>query len=169
MHCPHCENEIQSPSDQWHLNTPWHCSFCGGMFGIRLDGEVTFPLIPNMQPLAPLLGESIARRFAFYSKPNHYVYALCYSSGLPFYVGVGYGYRCFSHSTETKITTATMDGEARHDSIAAEDKRGSLVPLPFLGSATRAGRVDRGILDKEMGIAITRRNPHEFGPSRHLH
>ena len=116
MHCPHCENEIQSPSDQWHLNTPWHCSFCGGMFGIRLDGEVTFPLIPNMQPLAPLLGESIARRFAFYSKPNHYVYALCYSSGLPFYVGVGYGYRCFSHSTETK-NERRLRWTEKHDTI----------------------------------------------------
>ncbi len=116
MHCPHCENEIQPPSYKWHLNTPWHCSFCGGMYGIRFDEKTTYALHESMRPLAPLLGESIARRFAFYSKPNSYVYALCYPSGLPFYVGVGSGYRCFSHSTETQNERRKRWTE-KHDTI----------------------------------------------------
>lgn len=85
------------------------------MFGIR-PAQSTFAIPAEFKPMAPLLGEDIARRFTFYSKPNHYVYALCYPTGLPFYVGVGYGYRCFSHLTESRKSTVPNKTE-KHDII----------------------------------------------------
>ncbi len=102
------------PDDAWSLASPWHCSHCGDSFGIRPNGG-TFPIPRSFKPMAPLLTEDVARRFTFYSKPNFYVYALCYPTGLPFYIGVGYGYRCFAHATET-INRSNRWGE-KHDVI----------------------------------------------------
>lgn len=55
----------------------------------------------EQKPLVPIVSQVIAHRFGFYSWPNYYVYALCYASGLPFYVGMGTRHRCLQHVGET--------------------------------------------------------------------
>jgi hypothetical protein len=148
MNCPHCENEIESPSHVWSLSQPWHCSFCGGMFGVRPDLS-TFPIPPGLKPMAPLLGEHVARRWAFYSKPNSYVYALCYPTGLPFYVGVGYGYRCFSHLAESNNQNLKIKTE-KHAIILELLKTCEGVWFHFLAlvpDRVRAGKIEAYWID----------------------
>lgn len=119
MHCPHCENEIAVPSEAWELSAPWHCSFCGGTFGLRGDRQSAFAIPGDLRPLRPLLSDIIAQRFTFYCGPNYYVYALCYPTGIPFYVGMGNSRRCFQHVGETRRQASKGVGwSEKHDVIA---------------------------------------------------
>ena len=101
MHCPHCKCECKMPPNRWGAWQPWHCSSCGGLFG--LDGDSPFPIPEKFKPLTPLLGFDIARRWCFYAgRQNAYTYALCYPTGLPFYVGSGIFERALQHESETR-------------------------------------------------------------------
>lgn len=102
MICPSCKKEITQPPAFWQDRVaPWSCSYCGELYGISNNGRA-FPIPEGFRPLAPLLPEKIANRFCYYSHPCNYVYALCYSTGIPFYVGVGRGDRAMQHAAETK-------------------------------------------------------------------
>lgn len=75
---------------------PWQCSFCGGLYGHGEQG--TFRVDPGVKPFNPLFSWLEAMRFAYYAGKRHYVYLLCYPSGLPFYVGKGSGERVCQHN-----------------------------------------------------------------------
>lgn len=100
MFCPHCERTIPTPPEAWRWLPPWQCSHCAGLFGVSIiDGEFRIPA--DIHPLWPLFTWREARNFGFYAGKLNYVYAICYPSGLPFYVGRGVGYRVCSHVEET--------------------------------------------------------------------
>jgi hypothetical protein len=67
--------------------------------------------------LAPLLNLDAAQTFCFYSKKLYYVYALCYPTGLPFYVGMGNNKRCFQHLNESKVWQASARWNEKNDVI----------------------------------------------------
>jgi hypothetical protein len=95
---------------------PWQCSHCGGVYGIGEAGPFGVP--EDFAPLSPLLGPAIAHRWCFYSGfQNHYVYALCYGSGLPFYVGRGQKLRALAHEAETRSAKLAKRTE-KHSVIA---------------------------------------------------
>lgn len=100
MHCPHCTRSVAAPPDFWRDRVaPWSCSYCGKLYGFSNNQQV-FPIPEEFRPLAPLLPESIAKRWCYYAHPCNYVYALCYPTGIPFYVGLGRGKRALAHLTE---------------------------------------------------------------------
>ncbi|MFM2220007.1 MAG: hypothetical protein RL240_4325 [Planctomycetota bacterium] len=102
MICYFCKKEIKHPPEFWQQRVaPWSCSHCGGLFGVRCNGSA-YPIPEDFRPLAPLLPQKVARRFCFYSQPCNYVYALCYPTGIPFYVGVGVRDRALDHVLETR-------------------------------------------------------------------
>lgn len=68
---------------------------CGGLYGYGEQG--TFRVPANLEPLWPLFGWNDSVRFGYYSGSRYYVYALCYPSGLPFYLGKGTGQRMRQH------------------------------------------------------------------------
>jgi hypothetical protein len=98
MLCPHCQTPIKQPPS-WADPRLWHCSHCGGPFGI---GETKPYRIPSdFKPRSPLYSESIARRWAFYAQ-HAYVYALCCPDGIPFYIGSGIRDRVLQHADELR-------------------------------------------------------------------
>jgi hypothetical protein len=101
-HCPHCDKQLPEPPIQWQWSAPWQCSHCGCVYAASTDGSL-FGIPDDLDPLSPLVGFDIARRWCFYAgRTNFYVYALCYSSGLPFYVGSGQNERVLSHVAEAR-------------------------------------------------------------------
>jgi hypothetical protein len=136
MHCPHCENTIVPPNENWDVWSPWSCSHCGGLYGVRWDRERTYPIPSDAKPLAPLLNWDAAQTFCFYSKKLYYVYALCYPTGLPFYVGMGNNKRCFQHLNESKIWQANARWNEKNDIIYQlhSNERIRLVSLSRLGT-----------------------------------
>ena len=102
MQCPNCNQEVKQPPEFWQDRiAPWSCSHCGGLYGIRNNGQF-FAIPEGFRPLSPLIPEKQARRWCYYSHPCNYVYALCYPTGIPFYVGVGVRDRAIEHVLETK-------------------------------------------------------------------
>lgn len=84
--CPHCKTDLKLPPSFWADRVaPWSCSYCGGLYGISNNFTV-FAVPDNFRPLSPLLSQSIANRWCYYSHPCNYVYALCYPAGIPFYL-----------------------------------------------------------------------------------
>lgn len=100
MFCPHCEKVIPTPPDAWSWLPPWQCSHCAGLFGVSIK-HGGFRIPAGIKPLWPLFTWQEARNFGFYAGRLNYVYALCYPSGLPFYVGRGVRYRACTHIDET--------------------------------------------------------------------
>lgn len=100
MFCPHCEKQIPTPPDAWNWLPPWQCSHCAGLFGVSSQ-HGGFRIPPTIKPLWPLFSWREARNFGFYAGKLNYVYAICYPSGLPFYVGRGSRYRACAHVDET--------------------------------------------------------------------
>jgi ribosomal protein L37AE/L43A len=102
MQCPSCKAEIKHPPAFWQDRiAPWSCSNCGGLYGIRNNGD-SFGIPAGFRPLAPLLPEKQARRWCYHAHLCNYVYALCYPTGIPFYVGVGVLDRAIEHVVETR-------------------------------------------------------------------
>jgi hypothetical protein len=131
LRCPHCENEVTVPPDAWFACQPWHCSHCGELFGVGNSG-IAFPVPTGFKPLCPLLGFQIAKRFGFYAAQKHYVYALCWPSGLPFYVGVGQGERCLSHELELYHSIRPAKWTEKHDIIQGLKNSNDTVWYHFL-------------------------------------
>lgn len=100
MHCPHCSQSIK-PAPLWMVHHSWHCSHCGGAYGINTHGK-PFAIPDDFIPRVPLFSHSVARRWCFYAGNLPYVYALCYPNGLPFYVGSGIRLRAMAHCEETQ-------------------------------------------------------------------
>lgn len=71
------------------------------MYGIHAGQSQTFAIPAESKPFDPLLSIGMAEKFVFYASGLYYVYALCYPSGLPFYIGAGQDRRCFSHIAES--------------------------------------------------------------------
>jgi len=99
--CPHCEFPVKIPPEQWRWSNPWQCQNCGGMFGLRMHCQRVFAVPAELRPLWPLFTWMEARRFGFFANGKHYVYAICYPNGLPFYVGRGRKLRVCQHVEET--------------------------------------------------------------------
>jgi hypothetical protein len=70
------------------------------MFGVRMHRQKVFGIPGEFKPLWPLFTWMEARRFGFFATEKHYVYAICYPSGLPFYVGRGQKMRVCQHVEE---------------------------------------------------------------------
>jgi hypothetical protein len=117
--CPHraCKAPITLPDPAWFASAPWSCSSCGNLYGIGKDG--LFPIPTDFRPLSPLYDYEIASNFSFYSGDLYYVYALCYSSGLPFYVGKGRGKRPVTHLWEANY----VKNKSEKHEIILEHKR----------------------------------------------
>jgi hypothetical protein len=71
------------------------------MFGLRMHRQEVFGVPSELKPLWPLFTWMEARRFGFFASGKYYVYAICYPSGLPFYVGRGRKLRVCQHVEET--------------------------------------------------------------------
>jgi hypothetical protein len=100
MNCPHCEKPIPTPPEAWAWIPPWQCSHCAGLFGISIQEEA-FRIPSDIKPLWPLFSWKEASNFGFYAGTRNYVYAICYPSGMPFYVGRGIRDRVCQHVDET--------------------------------------------------------------------
>ena len=96
MLCPHCQSTIKQPPT-WAEPRLWHCSSCGGAFGLGETKPYRVPL--DFRPRSPLYSHSIARRWTFYAQ-HPYVYALCDPDGIPFYLGSGVRDRALQHAEE---------------------------------------------------------------------
>lgn len=92
--CPHCQELVPIPPINWH--PPWQCSYCSGLYGQGRGRLFRIPI--GFEPLQYLMEWSHAHHWCHYSENNHYVYALCYPTGLPFYVGKGSGNRMLAHA-----------------------------------------------------------------------
>lgn len=121
VNCPHCHQNTKPPP-VWLVSHAWHCSHCGGAFGLTASNR-PFPIPHEFIPRAPILSQSVARRWCFYAGQNPYVYALCYPNGIPFYVGSGVRLRAMAHVEETEKTDAAQQSE-KHQ-VIAELLRGS--------------------------------------------
>lgn len=97
--CPHCTTTIPVPPESWQWLPPWQCSHCAGLFGVGERGLFAIP--SDCVPLWPLFSWLEAKRFGFHAGKRFYVYAICYPSGLPFYIGKGQGGRVCQHVEET--------------------------------------------------------------------
>jgi hypothetical protein len=94
--CPHCDEPLPPEPDEWAWMPPWQCSHCGGLYGHGEDG--TFRIDATVKPFHPLFSWVEALRFCYYAGNRHYVYLLCYPTGLPFYLGKGTGERVCQHN-----------------------------------------------------------------------
>lgn len=131
MNCPHCDKTIKAPPSEWSQSIPWHCSDCGGLFGA--DAAGVFKIPDGVKPVSPLLGYQTARRWLFYAgRQNFYTYALCYPSGLPFYVGQGCFERALSHVAETRSIKPERRTR-KHDTIESIWAQNEDVWYCFLG------------------------------------
>lgn len=115
MFCPHCDTPVFLPPIAWQAWAPWNCSHCGGLYGLDKIGPYKIPL--GAKPLSPLVNYAIAKRWCFYAgRQNFYTYALCYPSGLPFYVGQGKFERALAHLAEAERTPIEKR-TAKHETI----------------------------------------------------
>ncbi len=86
-----------SPRKQCLLFPPFTCSSCGELYGISEDNNKPFR-VPNDLPHLILLDYEQARWWSFCVKQKSYVYAVCYPTGLPFYIGKGKAQRMCQHA-----------------------------------------------------------------------
>lgn len=116
--CPHCKTDLKLPPSFWKDRVaPWSCSYCGGLYGIS-NKFTAFAIPSNFRPLSPLLSQIVANRWCYYSHPCNYVYALCYPTGIPFYVGVGKAGRAMAHLTEaTRVQNSNDPPTEKHVEI----------------------------------------------------
>jgi hypothetical protein len=118
--CPHCNQSIPVPPESWQFLPPWQCSHCAGLFGVGESGLFRIPA--EIKPLWPLFSWLEAKRFGFHSHGKHYVYALCYPSGLPFYVGKGQNARACQHAEETWTLSKSRWSEKHGVIISLADR-----------------------------------------------
>lgn len=107
--CPHCDKPIPPEPKEWL--PPWPCSHCGGLYGYGERGPFRVP--EGFQPLWPLYSWHEIRRFAGLMPGFWCVYAVCYSNGLPIYVGKGKAHRPLAHVDEA--FTENEKAIARHE------------------------------------------------------
>lgn len=100
LDCPHCEKPIPEPPEAWAWLPPWQCSHCAGLYGVSFGCGNAFRIPPGIDPSWPLFTWKEAKNFGYYAGARYYVYALCYPSGLPFYVGRGQRARVCQHVDE---------------------------------------------------------------------
>lgn len=97
------------------------------------DGS-PFGIPDDLAPLRPLYGPDVARRWMFYAGAgNAYVYALCYPSGLPFYVGSGIDERALAHASECRTNRRIKDRSEKHEIIDWLQLHNEQVWYHFLG------------------------------------
>lgn len=84
---------VTLPPDSWL--PPWVCSNCGGLYGQGRDRLFRVP--KDFAPVRFLLTYQQAHYWAEFNARSPYVYALCYPTGLPFYIGKGTGKRLIAH------------------------------------------------------------------------
>lgn len=89
----HSLADIPEPPMAWL--PPWQCSHCGELYGQGRDR--TFRIPKGFEPLKFLMEWEHAHHWCHFSGNCHYVYAICYPSGLPFYVGKGSALRMVTH------------------------------------------------------------------------
>lgn len=121
--CPHCNQKIPVPPEEWQWLPPWQCSHCAGMFGVGEQGLFRIP--SGIKPLWPMFSWLEAKRFGFHSHGKFYVYAICYPSGLPFYVGKGQNARVCQHVEETWTLSKSRWSEKHGIIISLADRNES--------------------------------------------
>lgn len=164
LKCPHCESALPEPPPGWKWSLPWQCSNCGGLYGVGLGskgrdsqelssqerGGELFGIARDLRPLWPLHGWAEARRFGFHAQAKHYVYAICYPSGLPMYVGRGRKFRVCQHAEEAlKLPEGQL--QEKHREIIRLRDSGEWEWYHFLAlvsSEAEAARIERAYVQR---------------------
>jgi hypothetical protein len=107
--CPHCGASIPESPEDWL--PPWQCCSCSCLYGI-FESQV-FAIPANVTRLRYLMSWDQAQVWCHYSANSPYVYALCYPTGLPFYVGKGRAQRMLAHAHFTKMQKSAIDQKER--------------------------------------------------------
>ncbi|MFO0940059.1 MAG: hypothetical protein U0930_04765 [Pirellulales bacterium] len=104
----------------------------------------------DLKPLWPLFTWREARNFGFYAQGQFYVYALCYPSGLPFYVGRGKKYRVCQHAEEVDRLPELQRSE-KHRVLIDLANRNETEWYHFLAlreSAEEAASIERNYVER---------------------
>lgn len=151
MRCPTCQCELPVIPQHWTHAQPWQCSNCGGLYGVSLeDRPKAFSIPADVKPLWPLFNWREARNFGFFAQRMFYVYALCYPSGLPFYVGRGQKYRVCQHAEEAESLPESQRSE-KHRVIVELANRNEAEWYHFLAlreAASEAASIERSIVER---------------------
>jgi hypothetical protein len=114
------------------------------------DREKAFSIPAEIKPLWPLFSWREARNFGFYAQGKHYVYALCYPSGLPFYVGRGKKYRVCQHVEELDRIPRSQWSE-KHRVMVELASRNESEWYHFIAlrdSASEAATIERSFVER---------------------
>ncbi len=165
--CPHCCKKIPVPPEAWQFLPPWQCSHCAGLFGVGEQGLFRIPA--GIEPLWPLFTWLEAKKFGFHAHGKFYVYALCYPSGLPFYVGKGQHERACQHVEETWTLKRSHWSEKHGVIVALADRNESewyhflaLVPDELTAYRVEQHYIREWGLRCDAGLLTNRTTPRAF-------
>jgi hypothetical protein len=125
---------------------------------VRLDyvglvGPRLFAIPGDLKPFWPLFDYQEAMNFRFYANDRHYVYAICYPGGLPFYIGRGHRQRVMQHVSELRNIPFERWKEKHHEinSLMLANSAEMYAFLALVDDREQAAAIERKLV-KRLGI-----------------